>query len=160
MRLSPFEPSNVFWKAMHLHMPIGAYQGSAFGPVLFFYTLSWPVAYHCTRMTRFRWVQGWLFPTTNEDEAQLGIIWQLKLPLVNATLPFLLRLEDAAQCWTWTSLHPQCSSRSYAHAPSWHGLWGGGRFDRAEAVGNGATEETGDTRGVSYAAQCTLHRCT
>ena len=34
---SPFDPSNVFGKAMHLHMPIGAYQGSAFGPVLFFF---------------------------------------------------------------------------------------------------------------------------
>ena len=48
MRLSPFEPSNDFGKAMHLHMPIGAYQGSAFGPVQFF--ISWPVAYHCTHM--------------------------------------------------------------------------------------------------------------
>ena len=38
-RLSPFKPSNVFGKAMHLHMPIGAYQGSAFGPVQFFLSL-------------------------------------------------------------------------------------------------------------------------
>ena len=36
MRLSPFEPLNVSGKVMHLHMPIGAYQGSAFGLVLFF----------------------------------------------------------------------------------------------------------------------------
>ena len=48
MCLSPFEPSNVFGKAMHLHMPIGAYQGSAFGPVLFFiFSLGqWPATAH------------------------------------------------------------------------------------------------------------------